>query len=371
MRVSPSQAHLLAPWHGPIAAKLAQQQIAAGVFESGASDPTELARMALIRDATAVGALNVLAVQAQINNDTEVARSIFSYSLAMTRRELQPRLWAIEEAALRGDIDEALRNYDIALRTSKSSYELLYPVLAASIAEPIIRDKVVKMVAQDPPWNRTFIDFVATSGIDPKSGVAFFTQGEAAGLPITDENRAFLTNMLLNNGSPVEAWAYYASFREGARIDRLSDGAFSQTFASPTGFDWITRNDSGFATTIAGTPGAEFLELSVASSISGEIVHQARVLPPGRYQLSGTSSIDAGGQTKLSWNITCRENGEVLGRVDIRASSEPDGKFKGQFEVPQGCLSQLVSLSARASDNPAGILGRIDDVNVRPVQTAR
>lgn len=77
-----------------------------------------LARLALRQDPTAVAALATLGLNAQIRGDTNSARRYFAYSDKLSRRSLTTRLWAIEDAVARDDIPAALRNYDVALRTS-------------------------------------------------------------------------------------------------------------------------------------------------------------------------------------------------------------------------------------------------------------
>ena len=131
-----ARAHALAPGNGVISALYAQELFSSRPNTDPRSSAAQAARDALLDDATAADALTVLAFQAQLRGDREKADAIFRYSSQLSRRELRPRLWQIEAAVARGDIAGALRQYDIALRTSKEAGPLLYPTLGAAMAEP-------------------------------------------------------------------------------------------------------------------------------------------------------------------------------------------------------------------------------------------
>src|SRR5690606_28285593 len=118
VRAEPAYAHRLSPIDGKITAAVAEQSFTLTPDASSASEAARLARLALRQDATAVSALSVLGLQAQLRRDASQARDLFSYAHQLSRRELRTQIWGIEEAVGRGDIAGALEQYDRALRTS-------------------------------------------------------------------------------------------------------------------------------------------------------------------------------------------------------------------------------------------------------------
>ncbi|WP_145916815.1 hypothetical protein [Erythrobacter sp. QSSC1-22B] len=327
--------------------------------------------MALREDPTAVDALNVLGLQAQLRSETERAREIFQYSLLLTRRELRPQIWAIEEAVNRGDIAAALRSYDIALRTSREAPALLLPNLVAALAEPKVRSGLLSIMASEPIWTNSFLNRVATSGIAPAAGVTFFREGEAIDLPVTDDLRAALVNGLLAEGETEQAWDYYSEFRRGAVRDRSRDAEFALNTGIRAAFDWLPSTESGISAAILQQGQGGILDFSLPPGTGGMLVQQTQMLPPGTYRISGSSqAIDLPERSRPYWALLCQD-GRELGRVEVPNSDVAKGSFDGAVSVPGDCRMQTLSLIARASDDIVGVSGQIERASLVPAGAVR
>lgn len=360
-RGSPSLAHKLAPWDGKIAAQLARRQFDISPGFGSHVESALLARSALHSEPTAVDALDVLALQAQLRNEPAQSRQMLSHSLLLSRRQLPPRLWAIEEAALRGDVDGALANYDIALRTSNAAAPRLFPILSAALTERSIRTKLVDILARRPVWREGFVSHAARAGLQPAATARFFAEAERRGIPIDNEMRTALVDNIASRHSPQEAWAYFASVRPGVARNRSGDPRFEFRGQRRSLFDW---NASNFATFQRDAQGG-LLEFEVPATGSGPLASQVMVLPPGRYVLRGTTgAIDASNGAFPYWSLRCgtREIGEVP--VDPAAASE--GQFSGYFSVPTDCKVQTLALVARSTDR--AVTGQITSVQLEPAK---
>lgn len=368
VRYDPGTAFAIASGNGLVAAAKAQQDFTLAPNPDPNSEPGRLARLALAQDATATDALDVLAFQAQLRNDTDRTRRIFGYSLLLSRRELRPQLWAIEEAVDRGDIDEVLRNYDNALRTSRDARMLLYPNLAAAIAEPRIRASLERILRTDPVWAKEFIDFIAVSPIDPQAALALFGDPRNADLPISDTTRAGLVNSLTRAGEHEDAWSFYQIFRKGANRRRSRDPRFVFRSNTPAHFDWTTTDQTNISVAILDEGRAGILDFSTPPGISGEVVRQLQLLPPGSYRLEGRSrAIEQPDRSRPYWSLTCL-SGQELGRIDVPNSASRGGAFAGTIVVPALCGVQTLALTARASDQIAGVSGQFLQVRLVPEQ---
>ncbi|OBX19947.1 hypothetical protein A9995_05240 [Erythrobacter sp. QSSC1-22B] len=369
--VDPARAAVLAPGNGVILAASAQQAFTIAPSDAEDSKPARLARMALREDPTAVDALNVLGLQAQLRSETERAREIFQYSLLLTRRELRPQIWAIEEAVNRGDIAAALRSYDIALRTSREAPALLLPNLVAALAEPKVRSGLLSIMASEPIWTNSFLNRVATSGIAPAAGVTFFREGEAIDLPVTDDLRAALVNGLLAEGETEQAWDYYSEFRRGAVRDRSRDAEFALNTGIRAAFDWLPSTESGISAAILQQGQGGILDFSLPPGTGGMLVQQTQMLPPGTYRISGSSqAIDLPERSRPYWALLCQD-GRELGRVEVPNSDVAKGSFDGAVSVPGDCRMQTLSLIARASDDIVGVSGQIERASLVPAGAVR
>jgi len=367
-KADPARAHILAPNDGVITAALAEQQFAMTSASDTDSEPAHLARLALRQDATAADALNVLGLQAQLRNETERTREFFRYSLLLSRRELRPQFWAIEEAVNRGDIRSALRAYDIALRTSSDAASLLFPVLSSALAEPRVRVALLPIIQTGPGWTANFVDYVATNAADPVAVATFFQQATVVGLPVDDNDRAKLVNALSVKAGYEEAWDYYTSFRPNVHRSNSRDAEFTFQSATRTLFDWRTSEDARLSAVILGTGGDGMLDFAVPPTIGGTLLSQAQLLPPGTYHLKGKSGrIDQPSRSQPYWTLRCRD-GRELGRVPIPNSDKHNGLFQGKITVPQNCPEQTLSLIARATDSITGVLGQIDRAALVPAE---
>jgi hypothetical protein len=366
----PARAHILVPGDGIITAKLAEQEFTNAPEAGVDSAPARLARLALRQNATATNALNVLGLQAQMRDETENARRLFAYELLLSRRELRPQIWAIEEAVSRGDIADALRGYDIALRTSSNAPRLLFPVLASALAEPRVRAALLPIIRSRPVWVGQFVDYVVTSRVNPAAGVTFFREAKDAGLPIDDNQRAILVNALWAVEGYDQAWAYYTTFRRDADRRRSRDPEFALQADTRTLFDWRASEDTRLSAVILGGEGGGILDFAVPPTIGGTLVTQTQLLPPGTYRLEGQSSrVDQPDRSQPYWMLQCR-GGRELGRVPLPNSEVNNGRFEGKFTVPADCPEQILLLIARPTDAIAGVLGQIDRAALTPAREA-
>lgn len=365
---APERAHALAPWDGRITAYLSAKLSAPEADATGRAEADRLAHLALRQDPTAIAAAATLGLNAQIRGDTEDARRFFAYSDKLSRRDLRTRLWAIEDAVARDDIPGALRHYDIALRTSRSAPQLLYPVLASAITDVDVTAALVKTLAAQPEWTAGFVEFVASNGADSRTTSRLLRGLHEAAVPVSDSARAMVISRLIADKLFDDAWSYYASLYPGADRRRARDPQFVANLTPPSPFDWVPMGgESGVAASIQGGTQDGVFDFAAPASVGGPLLQQMQMLPPGEYLIEGRSLyIDQPENSRPYWTLTCLE-GRELGRVVLSNSAEDDGVFRGRFSVPQGCAIQYLRLVGRPSNLVGGLSGQIDEVALRPV----
>lgn len=363
----PVLAHALAPDNGRITAQLAEQRFMEKPTGGRRSPAARLAEQALRQDPTAVEAVATLGLQAQLRNETGAARRLFAYSQTLSRRDLKTQLWAVEDAVARGDISGALQHYDIALRTSKNAPDILFPVLGSAISEPAIRKALVATLAQKPAWTQKFITYIADGTVDSRARASLFTALRRIDLPLSAEADAAAIKGLIDLAAIDEAWRYYASVRPGSDRRKSRDPGFTANLSTPSPFDWTTSIDPNVTAAFQRNRTASVFDFSVPSGVSGMLVQQLQWLTPGIYRLEGRSSgIEQTGQALLYWTLACSD-GRELGRVEVPPSAQAGGTFSGRFVVPATCPLQLLALTARPPENPAGVTGQIEQIRLIPV----
>lgn len=360
----PALAYRLAPYDGRITAAYATSLAGDGATPEDRARADALAKRALEQDPTAVAAVATLGVNADIRGDKAAARRYFTYAQKLSRRDLRTQLFMIEDAVQRGDMPEALHQYDITLRVFPTLGEMLYPVLASASSDPTIRRELVKTLAGKPLWAENFVNFVAGNGPDPKSTAALFIDLRRAGVPVPETARAGAVNALIADGQIDAAWSYYAAIRPAADRRRSRDPKFAATTETPSQLDWVSINDgSGLTTSIQ----SGLFDFAAPASVGGPMLQQLQLLPAGTYRLSGHSvGIEQAAGALPYWTLKCQD-GRELGRVEVPNSSVANGNFFGTFSVPTGCPVQTLVLMARPSDAVSGLSGQFDRVELAPV----
>ncbi|MCJ8158851.1 lipopolysaccharide assembly protein LapB [Sphingomonas sp. LaA6.9] len=362
---SPERAHALAPYDGRITARLSQTFVTASSTAADFAEATRLAHLALRQDPTAVRAVITLGLNAQVRGDVAGARRLYAYADTLSRRESQTQLWAIEDAVARNDIPGALRQYDIALRTSRTAPDLLFPVLAAAVDDPAIRAALAQTLASDPVWGPSLTLYISAHS-DPAAAVNLFRSLPRAGGKVTDEPRARLINRLISNGSFAEAWNYYSDIASKADRRMSRDPRFEADLAIPTPFDWVLVDSDGISSLIQPGERGGVFDFSAPASVGGPALQQMQMLPPGDYRLEGHSDgIDQPEGSRPYWMLSCHD-GRELGRVVMPNSVQAKGAFSGRFTVPAGCLAQMLTLIIRPSDSVSGVAGSINQIRLLP-----
>lgn len=366
---APAQAHGLAPSDGRLTALLAQQMSGpeAGPAERTRADA--LAHLALRQDPTAIAAVVTLGINAQARGDTGSARHMFAFADILSRRDLPTRLWAIEDAIGRSDIWGALRQYDIALRTSRTAPDLLFPILGSAIADPAIRTALIARLRTRPTWAGPFIVYLADDGTDTSAAALLFRSIAQAGLPLPDGPRAVLVRRLTEKGKFDDAWNMYAAVTPGADRRWSRDPDFTAKLDQPSVFDWTPIESDGTTAAFQRGDKGNVFDFAVASGMGGPILQQVELLSPGDYSLDGRSTgIEQPDRALPYWVLSCG-NAPELGRVTVTSSNRAGGRFTGTLRVPARCPVQYLTLVVRPSEQVEGVVGQINTVRIRPVKS--
>ena len=364
----PARAHGLSLKDGRITAVYAASLAGAEATAQQRRVADRWARDALRQDPTAVIAASTLGLNAQVRGDVATARRFFTYSETLSRRDLQTQLWAVENAVAGGNIAQALRHYDVALRTSRIAADLMFPVMASAISDATISDALARTLATRPPWAENFIDHAASNAPDSRAAVRLLARLRQLDMPVSQEVQAGVIGRLLDQEHVADAWSFYASIRPRATRIASRDPRFTADVSAPSRFDWMAINDGGVSAVLQQGNGGGVLDFSVGPGAAGVVLQQVQVLPPGRYRLRGHSvGIAQAPGAQPYWQLICRD-GRELGRIPVPNSDVAGGMFGGDVQVTNACPVQTLALIARPSDAMAGVTGQIDRVQLALAQ---
>lgn len=323
-----------------------------------------LAKAALVRDPTNVSAVRTLGVLYELRKQRKAAERLMMYSSALSRRDLPTRIWFIERAVSNGDIDQALREYDIALSASQRSQELLFPILINAAADDEIRTALTTRLSRKPPWRSAFLSQVINTS--PTKAAELSLALSAAGSALSSEEKTALMWQLAQKGSYSVAGAVHSQLgptRPSANY--VLNGDFSALEAG-TPFEWQYGSAYGARARVdaVGSGANPALTFDMNIDEGGELARQIVLLKPGKYSLSfhlGALQDHKPGRLRL--RLACVEQSK-LSLFLVEASPPASGaeKTTKAFHVPLRCPAQILQIEGVGSDELSG--GWIDNLTI-------
>jgi hypothetical protein len=364
-RADPIRAADLGVSDGRTIAAAARQRVFQSPDKENRATASGLAREALRRDPTATDALEALALIAQLENDRARVDRLLGYSLTLSRRQVRSHFWAIEEAVSRGDIALALDRYDLVLRVSEAAQINLFPVLAAATREPLVRRKLVAVLARRPEWGGRFLTHVAENSTSAPAAGALFAEARARGVPIDRSQWTTLVTGLVAAGRHYEAWDTYRLLDPTAARNRARDPRFTREPATP--FEWTVLDKEGVSAAVLAQPEGGRLEVAVSSGTRATVLSQLQLLPSGTYRLSGDGELLEGDAlSKTYWVVVCA-GGRELARAAPRMGRQSEVTFGADLTVPSDCPVQELRLEAGAEMGSDNLALAFSSVRLEPV----
>jgi hypothetical protein len=346
----------IAPWNAPAVA-------AAAALGSDPRNPKvrALVRRALARDVTLVPAIEVRALDLALSGKSRRARSLFQLSDQLSRRNLPTRLWLIQDSVDRGDVAGALKNFDIALRTTTDAQPILFPVLAKASSDPTLTAAIARTLDRPSDWRLMFFEWALANDAQV---------GGPAKVAAEMRDREFLTGNSLDQRlieRLVTDRDFAAANLLNRRFGRQASGVADPHFGDASAhypFGWGLVSDGSLTAERATIGSDAVLKYSAEPAHSGQVAAQLLVLRPGRYELATRTAGQATGEAPY-WSVSC---GEVGGGELARLPQPADAgaQATSDFTVPDSCKAQWLTLRIRPAADATKPSGAIAWVQVSP-----
>ncbi len=270
----------------------------------------EMARRSLRAQALNPTAVRILGYVADARGQHDQARKLILLSEKMSRREFGAQLWLIEDAAARRDYKEALRHYDIALRTTDEASGILFPTLTDALAIPEIRRDFAPYVREWPNWMSGYLSNAIGTSDNPANIADVMLK---AGKIRYDKNNIAIADALL---AQLAVKGKYAAFRQyyttlpGARAQSLTTAAFNRDTVNlqhaPAGWQISDNPAIGGSFVQKGDSGIYQLQAFAGSGERGVVIQKLLFLKTGRYRFAaGYAAEDAIPDAELRWDLQC------------------------------------------------------------------
>ncbi len=321
----------------------------------------DLARAALAREA---GNVNALAAFGLASDKPKQVAAVFTAADRLSRRNLIVQVWMIENAVAKGDVSGALRQYDIALRTSRAAPSMLFPVLVDATSNDQLLPAIAKTLAQRPLWGGLYLQQLAQSGKDLHRIALLFAMLKQQGVATGAAADTALYTRLLEAQLFDDVWKVYASDHRGAQHAAVRGDTFGEDPVVKTPYDWQLSDNEFVTARIEQTTSSKGeLIFTTAAGEGGDVAKQTLSLTPGTYTLQAeVGAIEAADAQPPYLRLVCLPSGTELARKPLPLQ----GTNGVSFSVSAGCPAQTLSIVAP----PASGLGTVNGT-IRSVRLAR
>lgn len=329
-------------------------------------DPATLAKVeAMAKESLRGGALNPVAIRllgyvADVRGDTKKARELMLLSHKVSRRDFGTQLWLIEDAVERNDKKQALYHYDIAMRTTPSSFPILFPTLTGALNDPEVRVHLAPIVRAAPVWLPAFLN-ESINSIENPANIADVVV-KAGGLP-DDESYRNLSNALLAQlagKNKFPAFKQYYLGLKNSRADTFTAAAFTKNTVNlpypVVGWQVADSPAIGGTFSTADDKGRSTLAAFASSGERGELLRKYMFLTPGNYRFTSRfSALDGAPDSEVRWDLQCVKAGGNTSAWFV-ATPVQKGQFglTQDFNIGSDCRAQLLVLQTAGGSSQLG-----------------
>lgn len=331
---------------------------AAAVTKAERDTRIEKLRLEIARNPLDDDALTQLSLLLGANGQQSEADRLALLASERSIRNITAQLLALDINTKKGELDLVLKGIDGLVRSNPGISEQLFDQLfALALASKDGEQKLVELLASNPPWRQAFLARVIATQKLAAPIYNLFTALKSTEAPPSDpEVRGFLARLIK---AKDYAGAHYLW------LDMLSDSHLKRTGnVFDSGFDVQSRN-LFFDWTFNRSKTVDVKTVPRATGSSDRVlridfignrnattpVYQYLRLQPGEYIFSGEQQsenlkTDAG----LVWQVQCVDgNSGVLVQSPKLSGNTQWTRFDVRMTVPVGCTTQFISLRAASS----------------------
>jgi len=352
---NPAAAVGWAPGSPRALAAMAEQQLVDAEDDADMASVEDLADRALLASPLQQSALRLLALSADLRGDSERATRLMPVAGSRSAHDSVAQIWLLQQDVRSGQLEMALAEADLLLRTQPALWSQLLPVIGNIALDEKVQASLIDRLAHNPPW-RTWVLTNLPKIADPSVSHAILAGLRPTSSPPSNkEVGAFLDRLIADDNFGLAYLEWVSSLpASGISKDYLYNGGFNLP-ATGLPFDWILPLKTDAETEIIDSADKSrgkvlhvvFLNERVARPLANKLL----VLKPGSYALSGLARAEnLQNERGVAWRLRCADGQKQL----IVESELLSGTFKwrgftANFSVPDdGCSAQWLSLEVAA-----------------------
>lgn len=267
------------------------------------------AQRAFLEEPTAYEAVNILALEKDMDGKRDRARQLMLLVQKLIKRNGVSNGWLIKEFGRANDLPAVLAMYDQTLRTESQSAEYLFAVLISAMRDERFVEPISDLLKADPPWASSFWRQLVRQG-ESLENVANLRRRLAGKQDVyLKDNDQILLRRLVNADhftSATQTYEALANGQGGVSTTLIQNGDFKAEALFPP-FDWETFSHGGYGAYI--DPESQALEVSAIGQSGGVVARQLLRLEQGGYELEVRARSEANsGTNPLKIEMACVES---------------------------------------------------------------
>lgn len=352
------RASRLAPESPPVLISLALAQV--GEAAAAGGDPSaatfDKLHKAAVRAPLQPEPFLVAAAMAERAGQYDKAEALLKQARSRDPRSVASRYLLADVLVRENKMTDGLGEIGVVTRLIPAVTVQLIPALAEYAREPGSREKLTRLLADNPQLRQPLLDSLSA---DPDNAPLVITlAGSQVGTDTPDTKRweSRLVSGLVQRGEYDRA---YALWKELAGLpDDAHPLVFNGNFAhspAPPPFNWnLGSSSAGVA-----EPNGTGLRVLFYGRDNAILAKQLLLIPAGKYRFAAPASGQLA-QGALSWELSCA-GGATLFDSPVAGPQVPT-----TFDIPASCRAQELTLQASAMDMPQD-----SDVQIGPVSIER
>ena len=357
---NPDLALRFVPDH-PLALSLkADMQFIASQSPASLAKVEILAKQSLRQQPLNAVAVRLLGYVADVRGDKKKARELILLAQKISRRDFGTQLWLIEDAVARGDKSQALFHYDIAMRTTTSSHEILFPTLVGALDDPDVRKGLVPYVRRSPNWLPGFLGEAINTSENPANVADLLIK--VGRLPDRDDYRSLSDSLLavLVAKSKFSAFLQYYASLPGSKATSLQSAALNTTTVglrySVAGWQMVDNPAIGGAFSSPDKAGRYSLSAFAGSGERDELLRKYLFLKSGSYRFSAKYEAQySAPESEIRWDLQCLS---AMGNVSAWFATTTVRKGRSaatqDFTITPDCANQMLTLQLAGGSGQLG-----------------
>lgn len=326
------------------------------------------AQHAYRREPVSAAALRQIGFATEVEGGADRARPLLRQSEQLSKRDFEAQLWLIEDAVNRNDVAEALRHYDIALRTSKRAPPILFGSLTFATSDPELIAPLAQTIMQQPPWGNTFLLHAASTSTEPANMVRLISMLLKGGYPVTPLAIQSLEGRLIQANDYQNAWSLFVAAFPSSRRDIIRNPRFQDMTSEGLAFGWSFDISGSATSVVVDDENGRRLVYNAPVGTGGIVARQTLLLSSGTYRLSSTVvNNNHAADSAPVWRLRCVDGAQDLGTMRLPVVNGTPQRVQALVNVA-GCQAQWLELVLSATDDPDGISGAVADVGLSRVR---